>query len=139
MQEESIRLLGVISHNLRVSSRRYEIQKSMHSVVFGTAVTLDARFFSQNVVVLALEISDNFLEAAHTKSDQGNLSYSDGKSYASSLSMLSPKPGVSTIVNAIRAPSSSNSVYRYNENSKIIVCPGRHVNLCYLAHRRCMV
>lgn len=32
-----------------------------------------------------------------------------GESYANSLSMLSPKPGVSTMVKAMRTPSSSSS------------------------------
>lgn len=34
-----------------------------------------------------------------------------GIPYANSLSILSPKPGVSTMVNAIRTPSSSSSEY----------------------------
>jgi hypothetical protein len=42
-----------------------KVEKGVNSIVPETGVTLDTRFFSQNVVVLALEVADNLLEAVH--------------------------------------------------------------------------
>ena len=42
---------------------RNEVEESMNSVVTEARVSLDARFFGENVIVLALQIADNLLEA----------------------------------------------------------------------------
>jgi hypothetical protein len=39
-----------------------EVEKGMNTVVPETRVTLDTGLFGQDVVVLALEVADNFLE-----------------------------------------------------------------------------
>lgn len=46
-----------------MACRRNEIQQSMHSVVPEPRVSLDTRLLRQNVVVLALQVVDNLLEA----------------------------------------------------------------------------
>jgi hypothetical protein len=40
-----------------------EVQQNMHTVVAEARVTLDTRLLGDNAVVLALEVSDDFLEA----------------------------------------------------------------------------
>ena len=45
-----------------MASRRNEVEKSMNTVVAETRVTPDTRFFSENVIVLTLEVADDFLE-----------------------------------------------------------------------------
>jgi hypothetical protein len=42
---------------------RNKVEQSMDSVVTEARVSLDARLFGQNVIVLALQIADNLLEA----------------------------------------------------------------------------
>lgn len=46
-----------------VASGRDEIEEGVDPVVPKTGVTLDARLFRENIVVLALEIAHDFLEA----------------------------------------------------------------------------
>lgn len=87
-----------------------EVQKSVHPVVPEAGITLDTRLLRENVIILTLEVAYNLLEAARCKYLSCLLvARVPRKSYANSLSMLSPKPGVSTIVRAIRTPSSSSS------------------------------
>jgi hypothetical protein len=54
----------------RVSSGRDKVEKGVDTIVPETGVTLDARFFGQNVVVLTLEVANYFLKAVH-----GNYTY----------------------------------------------------------------
>ena len=42
-----------------MASRGDEVEKRMHSVVPETRIPLDSRFFSKNIIVLALEISND--------------------------------------------------------------------------------
>jgi hypothetical protein len=82
-----------------------EVKQSVNTVITESWVTLDSVFFGENVIVLALQIANNFLEAY----DHGRFvrtAYTVNKmtsqtSYHFSLSMLSPNPGVSTMVNEI--------------------------------------
>jgi hypothetical protein len=90
-----------------MTSRGDEVQQSVNSVIPETRVTLDARLLSKDVVILAFEVTNNFLEAATRMRKEPGVWVKS--MYANSLSMLSPKPGVSTIVRAIRTPSSSSS------------------------------
>jgi hypothetical protein len=46
-----------------MSSRGDEIKKCMNTVVSESRVTLNPGFLSENVVILALEVAHNFLEA----------------------------------------------------------------------------
>lgn len=46
-----------------MTSRGDEVQHGMHSVVPESGVTLDARLLSQDIVILSLEVPDNFREA----------------------------------------------------------------------------
>jgi hypothetical protein len=48
-----------------MSSRRDEVEKGVDTVVPETGVTLDARFFGQDIIVLTLEIANYFLKAVH--------------------------------------------------------------------------
>jgi hypothetical protein len=48
----------------RVARGRDEVEQRVHTVVAEARVALDARLLSENVVVLALEEADDFLEAA---------------------------------------------------------------------------
>ena len=45
-----------------MASRRNEVEKSMNTVVPEAGVTLDSRFFGKDVIVLTLEVPDNFTE-----------------------------------------------------------------------------
>ena len=47
-----------------MSSGRDEVEQGMDTVVAETRVTLDTRLLSENVIVLAFEIANNFLETA---------------------------------------------------------------------------
>jgi hypothetical protein len=46
-----------------VTRRGDEVQERMHTVIPEARVTLDTRLLSQNVVVLTLEVANDFLEA----------------------------------------------------------------------------
>jgi hypothetical protein len=50
-----------------MAGRRDKVKESMNTVIPEARVTLNARFLSQNVIVLALEISNNFLEPMYQK------------------------------------------------------------------------
>lgn len=52
--------------NSRMAGRRDEVQQGVHSVVFEARITLDPGLHSQDVVVLALEVPHNFLEAGES-------------------------------------------------------------------------
>jgi len=86
-----------------------EVQKSVNTIVPKTWIALDTRLFRQDIVILALKMTNNLLETVKT---QQSAQMTVEETYANSLSMLSPKPGVSTIVKAMRTPSSSSSVGR---------------------------
>ena len=94
-----------------MTGRGDEVQEDMNPVVPEARVTLNARLFGQDIVILSLKVSDNFLETNHGKARMSSSASQSllGCTYANSLSMLSPKPGVSTIVSAMRTPSSSSS------------------------------
>lgn len=47
-----------------MASRGDEVEQSMNTIVPESWVALDPRFFSENVVVLALQIPDNLRKAA---------------------------------------------------------------------------
>jgi hypothetical protein len=84
----------------------------MDAVVAEAWVTLDARLLREDVVVLALEVAHDFLEP--TASLIRNVAVCM-QTHANSLSILSPNPGVSTIVSAMRIPSSSSSALHVNK------------------------
>ena len=93
-----------------MASGRDEVEESMNPVVAETRVTLDTGLLRKNVIVLALEMANNLLEAEmERRVSLVALERANERTYANSLSMLSPNPGVSTMVRAIRTPSSSNS------------------------------
>lgn len=46
-----------------MSCRRDEVEQSVNSVVTEAGITLDTRLFGQDIVVLTLEVPDDFLEA----------------------------------------------------------------------------
>ena len=56
--------LGVKRRHLRVSSGSDKVEEGMNHVVAEARVTLDTRLLSENVIVLAFEIANNFLETA---------------------------------------------------------------------------
>jgi len=84
-----------------------EVEESMDTVVPESGVTLDTGLFGKNIIILTFKVAHDFtetiimliLESARCRS-----------AYLASLSIWSPKPGVSTMVNDIRVPSSSSSV-----------------------------
>lgn len=49
-----------------VSSGGNEVQQDVHTVVSEAGVTLNSGFFRKNVIVLALEVTNNLAEAART-------------------------------------------------------------------------
>ena len=85
-----------------------EVEKSVNTIVAETRITLDTGLLCKNIIVLSLEVTDDF-----TKTSVGSvnlpLKSRTCVSYLASLSIWSPNPGVSTIVNEMRVPSSSNS------------------------------
>lgn len=46
-----------------MTCRRDEVQERMHTVIHEARVTFNTRLLSQNVIVLTLEVANNFLEA----------------------------------------------------------------------------
>lgn len=46
-----------------MTCRRDEVQERMHTVIPEARVTFNTRLLSQNVIVLTLEVANNFLEA----------------------------------------------------------------------------
>ena len=97
--------------HVRVSGGRNEVQKGMDPVIPETRITDDAGLLCEDIIILTLEVTNDFLETIilHTSGVSGRNDDNDNDTYANSLSMLFPKPGVSTIVRAMRTPSSSNS------------------------------
>jgi hypothetical protein len=96
-----------------VTGRGDEIQQRMHPIVPEPRVTLDPRLLRQNVVVLALQVVHDLLEPARCTDERLVSKSSQREPYANSLSTLSPNPGVSTTVSAMRTPSSSSSAPNY--------------------------
>lgn len=103
--------VGNSSFYLPMAGRGDEIEHGMNPVVPEAGVTLDTRLLRQNIIILSLEIPHDLREAtvivvslAETKSN-----VCKNNAYLASLSIWSPKPGVSTMVKEIRVPSSSNS------------------------------
>lgn len=45
-----------------MASRRDEVEESMNTVIPETRVTFDTRLFSQDIIILAFEVSNDFLE-----------------------------------------------------------------------------
>jgi hypothetical protein len=79
----------------------------MDTVVAESGVTLDTGLLSENIIVLAFEVA-NDLTKARSLSVVASPDHQD-LPYLASLSIWSPKPGVSTMVREMRVPSSSNS------------------------------
>lgn len=52
-----------IDTDVRMSSWRDEVEQCVHSVVAETRITLDTGLFGQDIIVLALQVADYFLEA----------------------------------------------------------------------------
>lgn len=50
----------------RMPCRRDEIQQRVHTIVLEPRVSLDARFFGEDVVVLDFEVGEDFLEAVRS-------------------------------------------------------------------------
>ena len=102
----------------------------MNTVVPEARITLNSRLLCKNVVILTFQVSDNLLESVHNTFELENDVKKMSRTYANSLSMLSPNPGVSTIVRAMRTPSSSNS-NRYRLILREIVIDGEneHTNI----------
>jgi hypothetical protein len=46
-----------------MAGRWDEVEEHMNAVIPEPGITLDTRLFSENVIVLTLEVSDNLLEA----------------------------------------------------------------------------
>jgi hypothetical protein len=91
-----------------VTGRCDEVEQDMNTVVAESGVTLDTGLFGENVVVLALEVADDFAEAVNVSAEAIEPSELRAK-HLDSLSTWSPNPGVSTTVSEIRVPSSSSS------------------------------
>lgn len=93
----------------------------MDSIVSKAGVALDTRLLGQDVIVLPLEVADDFCKAAQKKKKNGQKRGQMGgltgclscwlcvQAYLASLSIWSPNPGVSTMVKEMRVPSSSSS------------------------------
>ena len=90
-----------------------EVEQGMHSVISESWVTLDARFFGQDVIILSFKVAYNLGEAAAKRVSymkrQLRRCSRNGNTNLASLSIWSPNPGVSTIVRDMRVPSSSSS------------------------------
>ncbi len=48
-----------------MTGRRDEVEKCVNTVVAEAGVTLDTRLLGEDIVVLALKVANNLLEAAH--------------------------------------------------------------------------
>ncbi len=84
----------------------------MDSVILEARITLDSGLLSQHVVIFTLKVFNDLGKAKGFKQlVTMNYSFETGSSigYLASLSIWSPKPGVSTIVSDIRVPPSSSS------------------------------
>jgi len=94
-----------------MTRRRDEVKQCMNTIVSESGITLNARFLCQDVIVLMFKVADDLREANRTLSTPSRIA-TDITTDLASLSIWSPKPGVSTIVSEIRVPSSSNSSSR---------------------------
>lgn len=94
-----------------------KVEESVDSIVTEARITLDTGLFSENIIVLALDVTSNFAEPRKLV-NMGNQPSVHDVTHVNSLSILSPKPGVSTIVKEMRTPSSSSSAGR-NEHFAI--------------------
>lgn len=86
-----------------------EVKQNVNTVVAESRVTLDTGLLSKNIVVLALEVADNFAEAGYACQLKPLTLLQVNARHLDSLSTWSPNPGVSTTVSEIRVPSSSSS------------------------------
>lgn len=84
-----------------------KVEEGVHSVVAEAWVTLDAGLFSENIVILSLDVASDFTKAKQFQ--HFKLRSHRERTHVNSLSILSPNPGVSTIVREMRTPSSSSS------------------------------
>jgi len=90
-----------------------KVEEGMDPMVAETRVTFDTRLFRQNIVVLAFDIPCNFTKTTiRNRQPNGWTIFVVRETDVNSLSILSPNPGVSTIVKEIRTPSSSSSTKR---------------------------
>ena len=94
-----------------MTRRRDEVKQCMNTIVSESGITLNARFLCQDVIVLMFKVADDLREANRTLSTPSRIA-TDITTDLASLSIWSPKPGVSTIVSEMRVPSSSNSSSR---------------------------
>lgn len=104
---------------IRVASGSDKVEKGVDPVVAEARITLDTRLFSQNIIVLTLDVASDF---SKTKMGNSQLCVQKGRgchnsTHVNSLSILSPKPGVSTIVKEMRTPSSSSSTLFHSQSS----------------------
>lgn len=86
-----------------------EVKQNVDTVVAESGVTLDTGLFCENVVVLALEVADDFAKAGYACQLKALILLQANNKHLDSLSIWSPNPGVSTTVSEIRVPSSSSS------------------------------
>lgn len=86
-----------------------KVEQDVNTVVAESGVTLDTGLLSQNVVVLALEVANDFAKATYACQYGASELMGTRAAHLDSLSTWSPNPGVSTTVNEIRVPSSSSS------------------------------
>ena len=100
-----------------MTRRSDEVEQRMDAIVPESGIPLDARFFGQDVVVLAFQIAHDLGEAAKSSVSVAIRALARSVAYLASLSIWSPKPGVSTMVSDIRVPSSSSS--------SSTACPGQ--------------
>ncbi len=86
-----------------------KVEQRMNTIIAEAGVTLDTGLLCENIVVLSLKIANNLTEAFVWSAVFWWMLILLYISYLASLSIWSPKPGVSTIVREMRVPSSSNS------------------------------
>lgn len=86
--------------NSPVARRRDEIEHGVHAVVSESRVTLDSGFRRKYALVLPFHVPNDLGEAVYT-SAHGMHTKSE-KAYQASLSIWSPKPGVSIMVREMR-------------------------------------
>ena len=86
-----------------------EVEQNVNTVVAESGITLDTGLLSENIVVLALEVADDFAKAGYAGQLKPLVLLHVDAKHLDSLSIWSPNPGVSTTVSEIRVPSSSSS------------------------------
>jgi hypothetical protein len=91
-----------------MSGGRNEVKQDVNAVVAEARITLDTRLLRKDVIVLSLEVTNDLREAI-LRSANYYLRRRTSCTYLASLSIWSPKPGVSTMVKEMRVPSSSSS------------------------------